>query len=138
MKIRKNTPKSILLIGASLILLSGIVSLVISIPNGAIYNDVDPYGIFGHIGIVNGVAAMVIGGFLLWLSRRKYLTPIRTILAGILAMVLGHTGAIAGALLVGTTGLILCYISGFWFIVLGIKRLVNRKQSKSNIKTTLG
>jgi len=130
MKKNTNTPEIILKIGASLILLSGLLSLIISIPIDAEYNVVDPNGIFGHIGILNGIAAMIIGGFIFWLSSINYSTPLRGILIGILAMVLGHIGAIAGALLVGTAGLILCYVAGIWFMVLGIKRLLNKKPTK--------
>jgi len=132
----KNTPGFILKIGAALIMLSGIVSLIISIPNGNVYNGIDPFGIFGHIGIINGIAAMIIGGFLLWFCHLNYSTPLKTILAGILSIVFSHFGAIAGALLVGTAGLLLCYIAGIWFIVLGIKRLSN-KSTQNQIKPIL-
>ncbi len=123
-------PQFILKIGALLILVSGIISIAISIPINAMYNKVDPYGIFGHIGIINGLAAMLFGSVLFWLSRRSFSTPVQKIVLGIIVMVTGHIGAIAGALLVGTAGLLLCYIAGVWFIVLGIKDLVNERPSK--------
>jgi hypothetical protein len=120
------TRKLLLRTGAVLIFLSGIVSLAVSIPAKVVYNGVDPNGLFGHIGIVNGILAMIIGGFLFWLSRQVFKNAFLTILSGVLMIVVGHIGAIMGALLVGTAGVLLCYITGFWSIGLGIKRLVNK------------
>ena len=74
----------VLRIGAVLIFLSGIVSIVISIPLKVVYNGVDPNGLFGHIGIVNGVLALIIGGFLFWLSRQVFKNALLTIISGIL------------------------------------------------------
>jgi hypothetical protein len=124
---KKSPRKLILKIGAILIILSGLVSIAISIPEGAVYNEVDPNEIFGHIGIVNGSVAVIIGVFLLWFSRLSIITPFKTILAGIMMVVLGHIGAIAGALLVGTAGVLLCYIAGVWSIVIGTKQLIITK-----------
>lgn len=118
-------PELVLKIGSVLIMLSGFVSLIISIPIGAAFNKIDPNGLFGHIGIINGIIAIIIGCLLLWFSIQKYLFPFRTILNGILTIVIGHIGAIYGALLIGTVGLILCYTSGVWFIVIGIKYIRN-------------
>ena len=120
------TRELVLRIGAVLIFLSGIVSIVVSIPVKAVYNGVDPNGLFGHIGIVNGVLAMIIGGFLFWLGRQVLKNALLTVVSGILMVVVGHLGAVMGVLLVGTAGLLLCYIAGFWSIVLGIKRLVDK------------
>ena len=120
------TRELVLRIGAVLIFLSGIVSIVVSIPVKAVYNGVDPNGLFGHIGIVNGVLAMIIGGFLFWLSRQALKNALLTVVSGIVMVVVGHLGAVMGVLLVGTAGLLLCYIAGFWSIVLGIKRLVDK------------
>ena len=122
----KITRGLVLRTGAVLIFLSGIVSIVVSIPVKAVYNGVDPNGLFGHIGIVNGVLAMIIGGFLFWLSRQALKNALLTVVSGILMVVVGHLGAVMGVLLVGTAGLLLCYIAGFWSIVLGIKRLVDK------------
>ena len=123
---KKITRGLVLRTGAVLIFLSGIVSIVVSIPVKAVYNGVDPNGLFGHIGIVNGVLAMIIGGFLFWLSRQVLKNALLTVVSGILMVVVGHLGAVMGVLLVGTAGLLLCYIAGFWSIVLGIKRLVDK------------
>ena len=123
---KKITRGLVLRTGAVLIFLSGIVSIVVSIPVKAVYNGVDPNGLFGHIGIVNGVLAMIIGGFLFWLSRQALKNALLTVVSGIVMVVVGHLGAVMGVLLVGTAGLLLCYIAGFWSIVLGIKRLVDK------------
>ena len=123
---KKITRGLVLRTGAVLIFLSGIVSIVVSIPVKAVYNGVDPNGLFGHIGIVNGVLAMIIGGFLFWLGRQVLKNALLTVVSGILMVVIGHLGAVMGVLLVGTAGLLLCYIAGFWSIVLGIKRLVDK------------
>lgn len=123
---KKITRGLVLRTGAVLIFLSGIVSIVVSIPVKAVYNGVDPNGLFGHIGIVNGVLAMIIGGFLFWLGRQVLKNALLTVVSGILMVVVGHLGAVMGVLLVGTAGLLLCYIAGFWSIVLGIKRLVDK------------
>ena len=56
--------------------------------------------------------------------------PIWKIVFGLLTVILGHLGAIAGALLVGTAGMLLCYISGIWLVVVGIRNLVPRLRSR--------
>ena len=126
MKKKKNICLFILKIGSVLIFLSGIVSIIVSIPVKAIYNGVDPNGLFGHIGIVNGIAAIFIGTFLFWFSFRQFTTCYKIILAGLLMIVLGHIGAIFGALLIGTAGLVLSYTAGIWSIVLGIKCIIKK------------
>jgi len=87
--------------------------------------------LFGHIGIVNGIIALIIGGFLFWLSRQEIISTLKTILAGILMIVVGHLGAVMGALLVGTAGVLMCYIAGIWHIVLGIKSMLIKKKLKN-------
>jgi hypothetical protein len=128
----KNIRSFILRSGAVLIFFSGIVSIVVSIPVKAVFNGVDPNGLFGHIGIVNGILSMIIGAFLFWLSRQVFKKALLTMVSGILMVVVGHLGAVMGALLVGTGGLLLCYIAGFWSIGLGIKRLINKRNITSN------
>lgn len=128
----KKIRRLILRVGAVLIFLSGIVSIVVSIPIKAVYNGVDPNGLFGHIGIVNGILAMLIGVFLFWLSRQEIKHALFIIISGIFMLVVGHLGAVMGALLVGTAGLLLCYIAGFWSIGLGIKGLVKKTNTRSN------
>ena len=112
-------------------MLSGFVSLIISIPIGAAFNKIDPNGLFGHIGIINGIIAIIIGCLLLWSSHQYYLFPFRIILKGIFTIIISHIGAIYGALLIGTAGLILCYIAGIWYIIIGFKYLTINRTKKS-------
>lgn len=121
-KLKLVMPGGLIRIGGALIILSGIVSIVISIPIGAVYYEVDPLGIFGHIGIVAGLIAILIGGFLTWFGSLEHHSIIRMIIAGIVSIVLGHAGAVAGALLVGTLGVLCCYVAGVWFIVKAVKK----------------
>ena len=95
-------------IGGILIAASGVVSFFVALGIGAVFYEVDPHGIFGHVGIVAGVIAVAIGAFLFWFGRLEQATTGRLFIAGLVSIVVGHLGAIAGALLIGTAGL-LCY-----------------------------
>ena len=108
------------MVSGALIVASGIVSLVIALTFGAVLYEVDPNGLFGHVGIIAGLAAIAIGVFLFWFGRLKPTTPGRLVLAGLVTIVLGHLGAIAGALFVGTAGVLGCYTAGIWFLVLAV------------------
>jgi len=108
------------MIGGALIIASGLVSLGIALTFGAVLYEVDPNGLFGHVGIVAGLVAMVIGAFLFWFGRLDHITPGRLVLAGLVSIIFGHLGAIAGALLVGTAGVLCCYVAGIWFFVLAV------------------
>ena len=110
-------PRTLATIGGILILASGVLSLILGLSTGSLRYEPDPNGIFGHIGILAGLAAMVIGGLIVWLARTQYPHKRRRIIAGILTMLLGHLGAITGALLVGTAGMVLCYAAGVWLII---------------------
>jgi hypothetical protein len=114
------TPRRLTMIGGALIVASGLVSLVVALTFGAVLYEVDPNGLFGHVGIVAGLAAVAIGAFLFWFGRLERTSPGRLVLAGIVTIVFGHMGAVAGALLVGTAGVILCYVAGVWFLVLAV------------------
>ena len=115
-------PEQLTMIGGALIIASGVVSLVIALTFGAVLYEVDPNGLFGHVGIIAGLAAMVIGAFLFWFGRLEHLTPGRLVLAGLVSTIFGHLGAIAGALIIGTAGLICCYVAGIWFLLLAVIR----------------
>ncbi|MGD9403313.1 MAG: hypothetical protein PVF95_13730 [bacterium] len=104
-------------VGGILIVASGALSLVLGLATGSMRYEPDPNGVFGHIGVIAGLAAMVIGAVILWLARAQYPRREHRIVKAILTMVLGHLGAIAGALLVGTAGMALCYIAGVWLII---------------------
>ena len=125
---RLTMPGGLTSIGGLLLAASGIVSFAIALTFGAVFYEVDPNGLFGHVGIVAGMVAMVIGGFLFWLGRLEHSTTGHLFLAGLLSIVVGHLGAIAGALLIGTAGLLCCYVAGVWFLILGIRSLKRRGQ----------
>ena len=124
-------PGGLTSIGGILLAISGIVSLAIGLNFGLVYYGVDPNRLFGHVGIVAGLIAMLIGGFLFWFGRLDNFSTARLFLAGVVSIVVGHLGAIAGALLIGTAGLLCCYVAGVWFLVLGIIRLT-RSGQRSN------
>lgn len=110
-------PRTAGITGGVLILASGIVSALLGLRMGAFFYEPDPGGRFGHVGIVAGLAAVAIGMVIVWLAARQYQHKSRRIAAAILTMLLGHAGAIAGALIVGTAGMILCYVAGIWLLV---------------------
>ena len=118
---KTQTPVLFTKIGGVLIFLSGIISLVVALTFGAVLYEVDPNGLFGHVGILAGLAAMLIGGFLFWLSSREHKTRRQLVVAGLLTIVFGHIGAVAGAMLVGTAGVFICYVAGIWFFVLATR-----------------
>jgi hypothetical protein len=110
-------PRVLATVGGALILVSGVLSLILGLSTGSLRYEPDPNGIFGHIGVLAGLAAMAIGAMIMWLAGTQYPHRRRRIIAGILTMLLGHLGAITGALLVGTAGMVLCYIAGVWIII---------------------
>lgn len=110
-------PRTLAIIGGLLIIASGVISMALGLGTGSLRYEPDPNGIFGHIGILAGLAAMAIGALIVLLAHTQYAHKRRRIIAGILTMVLGHLGAIAGALLVGTAGMALCYTAGVWLII---------------------
>jgi hypothetical protein len=113
-------PKLLAVAGGVLIAASGLVSVWRGLRSGALFYEKDPGGLFGHVGVVAGLVALAIGAALIWLGRQDHRGLRRLIAAGILMIVLGHLGAIAGALLVGTAGVILCYIAGIWLLARGV------------------
>jgi len=110
-------PRTLGSIGGILIIASGVLSLALGLSTGSLRYEPDPNGIFGHIGILAGLAAMAIGAAIVLLARTQYPHRKRRIAAGILTAILGHLGAIMGALLVGTAGMVLCYVAGVWIII---------------------
>lgn len=73
----------------------------------------------GHVGIISGVIAVVIGLVIVLVVTPIYDRRNRGLIAlgGILTIVLGHAGAVAGALYIGTVGAVLCYIGGIWLVI---------------------
>jgi hypothetical protein len=113
------------MIGGWLITVSGVVNAYLGIKIGATLYDAYPGGKMGHVGIVAGIGAFAIGlviAFVLApLYRRTPGWP--AVFGGLLTIVLGHLGAIAGALYVGTAGVLLCYTAGVWAMLVGVPAL---------------
>lgn len=122
-------PKRIATTGGVLISASGVVNAVLGVRIGALLYDAYPGGKMGHVGIIAGVAAIAIGLVIVFLVVPLYQRTNRGVvaLAGILTMVLGHVGAIAGAIYVGTVGMLLCYITGIWILVAAVIGVIGTK-----------
>ena len=112
-------PKRIATVGGIFISISGIINTALGIQVGALYYEIYPGGKMGHVGIISGIIAVLIGFFIVFGVVPLYNRDNKklVLLAGILTMVLGHAGAVAGALYVGTMGMILCYVGGIWLLV---------------------
>lgn len=112
-------PKRIATVGGVLISISGVVNAVLGARIGAPLYDAYPGGRMGHVGIIAGVAAIAIGLVIVFVVVSIYKRRNRglVLLAGILTIVLGHLGAIAGAIYIGTVGVALCYTAGIWVLV---------------------
>jgi len=110
--------------GGAFITLSGILNLILGIQIGALHYVPYPGGKMGHVGITAGLAAIATGLVMLLALPRLYQQPDKKlrILGSILTFVLGHAGAVFGALYVGTIGVILAYISGIWLLVINLKK----------------
>ena len=119
------TPKRIATTGAVLISVSGVVNAVLGARTGAILYDAYPGGRMGHVGIIAGVSAIAIGLVIAFIVVPLYehKRQVLILFGGILTVTLGHVGAIAGAIYIGTAGVVLCYISGIWVIVAAAKEL---------------
>lgn len=113
--------KKLALAGGLLIVASGFVSIWIGARAGFMLYEPDPGGLFGHVGVWAGISAIVIGSILAWIALHEPAGPQGKVVAGLFTVVLGHLGAIAGALLVGTAGVMLCYVSGIWLVVRGVR-----------------
>jgi uncharacterized BrkB/YihY/UPF0761 family membrane protein len=114
-------PKRLATLGGVLITISGVVNIVLGASIGAILYDPYPGGKMGHVGIIAGLGAIVIGLVIVFLVIPIYERTNRSVvvLGGVLTIVLGHVGGVAGAIYVGTVGVLLCYIAGIWVIVRG-------------------
>ena len=65
-----------------MILGAGALSLLLGLSTGALWYEPDPGGIFGHIGILAGIAAIAIGTAIVWLAGTQYPHRRRRIAAG--------------------------------------------------------
>jgi hypothetical protein len=122
-------PKKLAKIGGVLIAISGVINTALGIRIGAILYDAYPGGKMGHVGIIAGVLAVIIGLAIIFLIvplydriyDRRSLGVV--IIGGIFTIILGHLGAIAGVIYIGTVGVLLCYIAGVWTIVTAVMKL---------------
>jgi uncharacterized membrane protein YhaH (DUF805 family) len=115
-------PRKLAFAGGLLIAISGIINAILGALIGAMFYDVYPGGKMGHVGIIAGIGAFIIGLIISCGVLRLYDLKRRGLIAlgGALTIVLGHIGAVWGALYVGTLGLLLCYIAGFWVLAAAI------------------
>jgi hypothetical protein len=91
--VKVETPKRIATIGGILLSVSGVVNAVLGARIGALVYDTYPGGKMGHVGV----------------------------LVGLLAIVIGHAGAVAGAIYIGTVGVVLCYAAGIWVLIAAVR-----------------
>jgi hypothetical protein len=122
-KMNEITPRKIATAGGIFITLSGILNFVLGIQIGALHYYPYPGGKMGHVGITAGLAAIGIGLVITFALPRMYLHQNRKlrILGSVLTFILGHIGAVFGALFVGTVGVILCYVGGIWLLIIYLK-----------------
>ena len=117
-------------VGGSLIFVSGIINALLGLKIGALFYEVYPGGYFGHVGILAGVGAILIGLVIIIGLVRIYQSnnQLYILLGGLLTILLGHVGGIAGAIYVSTVGVLLCYITGIWLIIdVMVKEIKKRK-----------
>jgi uncharacterized BrkB/YihY/UPF0761 family membrane protein len=125
--VKVETPKRIATVGGVLLSISGLVNAVLGARIGVLVYDAYPGGKMGHVGVIAGVAAIVIGIAIVFLVVPLFERRNRALqaLGGLLTIVLGHAGAIAGAIYVGTLGVILCYMAGVWMLVIAARGVNN-------------
>ena len=124
-----NIPSKIAKVGGVLISISGVANAILGMRIGATFYDAYPGGKMGHVGVIAGVAAVVIGLIILFLIIPIYKKKNRLLVlsGGVLTIVFGHIGGIAGAIYVGTAGVVLCYTAGVWVIVAVVRGLRRRE-----------
>jgi len=115
----KKLPRKIVIAGGILIVLSGILNTILGIQISAVYYYPYPGGKMGHVGIIAGLIAILIGLAIIFLLPHLYESRYRILrlLGGLLTAVLGHAGAVFGALYVGTAGVVICYIGAIWLLI---------------------
>jgi uncharacterized BrkB/YihY/UPF0761 family membrane protein len=117
--VKVEIPRRVATIGGILLSISGLVNVVLGARIGALVYEAYPGGKLGHVGVIAGLVAIVLGMIIIFAVVPLIERPNRWIvaLAGLLTIVLGHAGAVAGAIYVGTVGVILCYGAGVWLLV---------------------
>ena len=111
-------PRKLAFAGGLLIAISGAINAILGALIGAMVYDVYPGGNMGHVGVIAGIGAIFIGSLILFGVVRLYKQQRRGLIAlgGALTVILGHVGSVWGVIYVGTLGLLLCYIAGFWML----------------------
>ncbi len=85
-----NPDRKLALVGALLIVASGLVSIWIGVREGFMQYQPDPGGVFGHVGVIAGLIAVVIGGILTWIALHEPASPVGKVVVGLSTVVLGH------------------------------------------------
>ena len=115
--------KRIAQLGGLLIFISGVVNLLLGIQVGAVIYEIHPGGRMGHVGIVSGIVAMMIGVLIVHVAApllgrtgdaAQALDRGRRRRGALLVFGLGLLGAITGALYIGTAGMVLCCLAAGW------------------------
>jgi uncharacterized BrkB/YihY/UPF0761 family membrane protein len=121
--VKVKAPKRIATVGGILLSISGLVNIVLGARIGALVYDAYPGGKMGHVGVIAGLLAIVIGIIIVFVVVPLYERRNRWLLAlaGLLTIVIGHAGGVAGAIYVGTVGVLLCYIAGIWLLVAAVR-----------------
>jgi len=112
-------PGKVIRAGGIFILLSGVLNTVLGMQIGAVYYYPYPGGKMGHVGILAGLAAILIGTLIIFVIPQliNHRNKRVRILGNIITVVLGHLGAVFGALYLGTIGVFLSYLGGIWLLV---------------------
>ena len=115
--------KRIAQLGGILIFISGVVNLLLGMQVGAVLYEIYPGGRLGHVGIVSGLVAMVMGVLIVHVAAPR-LSSVgdaaevteagRRRNGALLVFASSLLGAITGALYVGTAGLALCCVAAGW------------------------
>ena len=126
-------PGKITTAGGIFILLSGVLNTVLGLKIGALYYYPYPGGKMGHVGILAGLAAILIGALIIFVIPRliNHRNKRMRILGSILTVILGHLGAVFGALYLGTIGVFLCYLGGIWLLVASLR---GQSDAKSQVR----
>jgi hypothetical protein len=116
-------PSRFAAIGSVLIIFSGILNFALGLSVGAWYYEPYVNENMGHVGVVAGIIAVVLGMLIYYLVIPLYRMKSTSYLiaSGLMTVVLGHLGAVAGALFVGTAGLVCLYTAGIWMVIIGIR-----------------
>jgi hypothetical protein len=116
-------PRMLATIGGALISASGILNFILGLRIKAVWYDVYPGGNMGHVGMIAGIVAVIIGVIIMFGIARllQHRSRLVIAIAGILIIILGHLGAVFGALYVGTAGVLCCYVAGIWLLVVAAK-----------------